>query len=192
MVDLENLKLYTNSQPAGWSMVGNAHEFANLPPTHQEQILFLNEEGSRYIYDFCHNAYLVTQGFWSPFGKGNFKNVEEFDRFFATTESWQELKKWLYRRGLPFRNWVYVLPNSSSFQPMLMTWKMVIHYSRDLFIGDDVMVFDATLNWCLVYYHDNHIFFGKDNVYDNSEDEAMMQALNERKKRFPLFRHPYL
>jgi len=73
-----------------------------------------------------------------------------------------------------------------------MTWKMLIKYSDCLFIMDDVMVFDNTLNWCLFFFHEDKMFFGKDNIYDPTEDLKRMEELNERKRKYPDFKHPYL
>ena len=101
------------------------------------------------------------------------------------------LKKWLYKRGISFGTWVFVLENSND-QAILTTWKMVVKYSSELFIMPDMMVFDRTLNWCLFYFHEGKLFFGKDNIYDATDDYKTMEEHNERKKNFPQFKHPYL
>jgi hypothetical protein len=69
---------------------------------------------------------------------------------------------------------------------------MLLRFSPFIFYGDDVAVFDRSINWCLFYYHENDMFFGKDRKYDAGENERMMAELNERKKKYPQFRHPYL
>ena len=191
MIDLNNIKNFTVDRPEGWTLFGNAKEFDSLPGTHREQILFLDKTASKYIYDFSTDAHLTTGGLWDPFAKGNFKEVEEFSDFARTAESKQRLKKWLFNRGISFRTWVFVLLNGNE-GPMLMTWKMLIKYSDSLFLIDDVMVFDSTLNWCLFFFHEDKIFFGKGNIYDPTEDFKRMEELNERKRKYPQFKHPYL
>ena len=191
MIDLSNIRRFTVDRPEGWSLFGSANEFDSLPETHREQILFLDKAASEYIFEFSTAAYLTTGGLWDPFAKGNFKAVEEFADFSRTPESKQKLKKWLYNRGIPFQTWVYVLLNGNE-PPMLMTWKMLIKYSDCLFLLDDVMIFDNTLNWCLIFFHEDRIFFGKDNIYNSNEDFKQMEELNVRKKKFPQFKHPYL
>ena len=191
MVDLNNIKSFTVPRPEGWSLFGSAQEFDNLPETHREQILFLDKAASKYIYEFSSDAHLMTGGLWDPFAKGNFKQVEEFSNFSRTPESNERLKKWLFNRGIPFPTWVFVLLNGNE-GPLLMTWKMLIKYSDCLFIMDDVMVFDNTLNWCLFFFHEDKMFFGKDNIYDATEDLKRMEELNERKRKYPDFKHPYL
>lgn len=192
MIDLSNIKNYTSHQPAGWSLIGNEEDFNQLPETHKAQVLFLDKTAKDYIYSFTNPAANLTTGdLWDPFANGNFRSVEKLYVNRSSEEGKQALKKWLFSRGIAFSTWVYVLPNSGE-QPMMMTWKMLIKFSAGLFIHDDIMVFDNSLNWCLFFFHENELFFGKDQQYDPSENDKMMKALNERKKNFPRFRHPYL
>jgi len=190
MVDLDNIRKFTVPCPEGWNLFGNADAFETLPETHKDQILFLDKAAANYIFEFSEAAHLTTGGFWDPFEKGNFKYVEEYGDFSGSGESRQRLNKWLYHRGIAFRTWVFVLSNND--HPVLTTWKMVIKYSDTIFGIDDVMIFDQTLNWCLIFFHEDRMFFGKDNVYNPAEDEKRMEELNERKRKYPLFRHPYL
>lgn len=192
MIDLENIRSFTTGKPDSWSLLGTPDDFEALPPTHKEQIRFLDKAATDYIYQFSGpSANLLSGDVWNPFAKGNFKQVEKFTDFIQCEESRQQLKKWLYRLGIPFSTEVFVLPNGDR-QPMLTTWKMVIRYSADLFTIFDIMVFDRTQQWCLFFFHENELFFGKEPFYDPTEAEARMQALNERKKKFPQFKHPYL
>ena len=162
MIDLSNLRDFTVDRPE-WTLLGTADELDQLPVTHREQLVFLNTEAADYLYSFLSSAKLLTGGGWDPFAGGNFKSTERFTDFGGLEESWQSLKKWLHRRGLPFKAPVIVLPDGNNC-PILTTWKMVIKYSADLFRSDDVVVFDASLNWCLFYYHEDVLFFGKDNI----------------------------
>jgi len=190
MIDLENLKQFTIARPSAPGLFGTAADFDNLPGTHREQILFLDKAASEYLFSFTDDwSNLLTGGGWDPFAKGNFRTVETYPGNFGT-ESKDELKKWLYQRGIPFKNWVFLLTNT---EPALMlTWKMVVKYAAILFGFDDTMVFDHTLNWCLFYYHEDRMFFGKENQFDGTENEAFLQRLNERKKKYPQFRHPFM
>ncbi len=190
MLNLENLKQFTIQRPDAWTLLGDAEAFDQLPETHQAQLLFLDKAASKFMYDLLESSKLITGGLWSPFAKGNFKTVEEFSNFSDLEESKQQLKKWLFQRGIPFQNWVFVLPNYNDY-PMLTTWKMIIKYGSRMFFADDITIFDASLNWCLLYYHDDKLSFGKDNIYDNTEDYKVMEAYNEMKKKYPQFKYPY-
>jgi hypothetical protein len=190
MIDLDNIKNFVIPRPDP-NFIGTAKEFDDLPETHKEQILFLNNDAQKYIFEFASSAHLITGGFWDPFAKSNFKTVEVYDRFYGIQASKNELKKWLFNRGIAFPTWVFVLMAADQ-PPLLMTWKMMLKNVEHIFFGDDVLIFDKTLNWCLVYFHENQMFFGKDKVYDSTEDEQIMKTLNERKRKYPLFRHPFL
>ncbi len=191
MIDLNNIKNFTTPQPEGWTVFGSAKDFNALPETHKAQILFLDKTAEKFLYELVEHARLLSDGGWAPFSKGNFKTVEQYGHAVDLQENSPLLKKWLYNRGIPFSNWVFVLCDSNE-QPLLMTWKMFIKYAFDIFLVGDTMVFDQTINWCLFNYHEGQLFFGKDAVYDVTEDEEKMQQLNERKKNFPQFKHPFL
>lgn len=190
MIDLDNIFSYTVPRPEGWSIFGKAGDFDALPQATRDQAFFLNKPATDGLIELAHAARLVTDGGWDPFSGSNFKTVETFNDFSSTDESRQHLKKWLYQRGIAFSNWVFLLQNTEP--GIMITWKLVLRYSPFIFPGDDVMIFDRTLNWCLFYYHEDTMFFGRDISFDPSEDEKKMQELNERKKKFPSFRHPYL
>ncbi|MES2429821.1 MAG: hypothetical protein V4556_02725 [Bacteroidota bacterium] len=191
MVDISNIKNFVVKRPQAPTLFGTAAEYDALPETHKDQILFLDKPSSDYLDSFLSDAHIITGGSWAPFEKGNFKQVETFDKFYNNEESWQLLKKWLYNRGISFDTWTFLLEENNE-PAIMLTWKMVIKYSHDIFRGSDTVVFDKTLNWCLFYFHENELFFGKDNIYDPADDNKRMEALNERKKRFPDFKHPYL
>jgi hypothetical protein len=191
MVDLDNIRQFTVPRPEGWTVFGNAADFDALPETHKDQILFLDEAASKYIWKFSSDANLLTGGGWAPFEKGNFRQVDQFSDFRRNEESNGALKKWLHHRGIAYPTWVFVL-NEGDDQVILTTWKMVIKYATDLFTINDTLIFDSTLNWCLFFYHEDQLFFGSGPVYDPTEGEKRIEALNERKKQFPQFRHPYL
>ena len=192
MIDLFNIHNFTIPHPDGASTFGNAKHFEALPEAHKEQILFLDKTARKYLFSFTNpSANLFTGDNWNPFAKGNFKIVEECHDLLNTGESNQQLRKWLFKRGIPFKTWVFVLFEGFD-DPVMMTWKMLIKYSHLILFGEDVMIFDRSLNWSLFYFHENQLFFGKDNMYDPGENDEMMKALNERKKKYPQFRHPYL
>jgi hypothetical protein len=191
MVDLANIKNFTMPRPEGWTVFGHAADFDALPQTHKDQILFLDKEASKYIWKFSGDANLLTGGGWAPFEGGNFRQVDQFADFRRNEESNSALKKWLHHRGILYPTWVFVL-NEGDDQVILTTWKMVIKYAAELFTINDTLVFGSTLHWCLFFYHEDQLFFGSGPVYDATNDEKKMEELNERKKNYPQFRHPYL
>lgn len=189
MIDIENIEQFRMPRPDP-NFIGSGTDFDALPETHREQIIFLDKAAEKYIFEFAEASHIITGGFWDPFAKGNFKTIEEYNEFYGIQESKQALKKWLFNRKIPFSNKIFVLRNGSE-PPVIMTWKIMIKYVEHIFFGDDMVIFDHTLNWCLVYFHENQLFFGKDKFYDPAEAEAYIRVLNERKKKYPRFRHPF-
>lgn len=191
MVNINNIQNFTEDRPVTGSVFGTATTFDELPETHKAQILFLNKEASDFLYSYSSSAHIITGGIWNPFEKRNFKDVDTFDDFTGSERNEHALKKWMYKRAIPFSSWVFLLEDGNN-QALLLTWKMVVKYAPQLFVMSDMIVFDATVNWCLVYFHEGKLFFGKHNVYNTDEDDKKMEALNEQKKKYPQFRHPYL
>lgn len=191
MIDFSNIKNFTTTRPVGGSIFGSEADFDALPDTHKAQILFLDKTAEKYLLEFVDNAQLISDGGWAPFSRGIFKTVELYEYAVDLPENIPLLKKWLYEKGIPFRNEVFVLCDSNP-QALLMTWKMLIKYAFDIFLIGDTMVFDQSRNWCVFNYHEGQLFFAKDNIYDPSGMEQYVQELNERKKKYPNFKHPYL
>ena len=186
MIHLNNIVPFAK-EPPEWSVFGSAHDFESLPQTHQDQIFFLNKEANDYLYEFLEYTKLLTGPIWNPFEKKNFKTIEEI----SLPDEEEVLKKWLYQRGIPFQNWVFLLPNHSK-DPIYLTWKMVIKYSHRIFWGSDLLIFDKSANWCLFFFHEDYLFFGKENLFDPEIGYEQMRALYRKKEQFPGFNHPLL
>ncbi len=189
MIDFSNIHLHIIPPPKNGTVFGSAADFEALPDSHKEQILFLDKKAEKYLYEFVDNARLISDGGWAPFSRGIFKTVEQYEHVVDLEENIPLLKKWLYNKGISFSHQVFVL---SDCDPLLTTWKMLIKYAFDIFHIGDTMVFDPSRNWCLFNYHEGQLFFAKDNIYDPSGMELYLQELNERKKKYPQFKHPYL
>jgi hypothetical protein len=191
VIDLNNIKNFTTTRPEDGSIFGSRTDFDALPETHKAQILFLDKKAEKFLYEYVDNAQMLSNGGWAPFEKGIYKTVDQYEHAVDVQGNIPLLKKWLYSKGIPFRNEVFVLCDSNP-QALLITWKMLIKYSFDIFLIGDAMVFDPSRNWCLFNYHEGQLFFAKDNIYDPSGNELYMQYLNEKKKKYPQFKHPYL
>lgn len=140
-------------------------EYNTLPKEHLEQIMPLNEEGSNFLWNFIADSGLHNH---DPFGNNFFKTVDSIS---VTEKSDQEIKKWLYRRGLSFSKEVYL-----SWQPdiaMITTWKLVVKYFDDFYYGgsDDLTIVDESLNWAVLFHHEDEIYYGTNEKYTLSESE---------------------
>jgi len=179
MIDIENLKQFQAEGPGRWTAFD---EFDKLPATYKDQITFLDKQATEFLYDYVKAAKLIASND-DPFSKGNFKIVEKYTAM--ADES--GLKKWLYNRGIPFKDEVFLYGRDC----IVTTWKIVVKYAPSLFFSEDTVVFDKTLNWCLFYFHHDHLFFGKDNIYDPSNDLIKMEEINRLKKLYPTMKFPY-
>jgi hypothetical protein len=187
-MDIEDLHKFQEDRPAKWTCFGSKEDFDKMPHEHKDQIVFLDKEASKYIVEFLANSKMTEElntwkyngKDWSPFKKNYFKIIEEFTEFGND----DKLKKWLYNRGLPFKDNVFLIPNFGD-NCIYTTWKMVVKYAPNIFFHDDVVIFDKTINWGLFYFHEDHMYFGKDNIYDPEEAYKKVEELNDLKKKYP-------
>jgi hypothetical protein len=192
MVEFATLPEYRTEFPQ-CSFLGTQAEALALSPEHQAQIHFLNPEATAFIQAYLNTSYMFRGGPMpgnpeSPFHLGYFKQIDHLPSY-----SDQTLKKWLYRRGIPFGSYVllYVDTMSSSRQAVWLTWKMVLKYADGLFGAQDQLLFDQTLNWGLFYDHWKGFSFGRDKVLDNEVEYQKMAELAELKRKYPFIKTPY-
>lgn len=155
------IQYWTDEFPEVWSFLLSPEKARKIPTGHKDQIHFLNEKGTNLISEFLDSS-KMTQGFpFEPF-KNYFKKV---DKFGITENRQNEIKKWLYSKGIPFSKYVFI-DSDRSGQSVMLTWKMVIKYWEGIFFVDDLIIFDGSLEWGLFYYHEDEIYFGTDKIFD--------------------------
>ena len=135
-----------------------------LPDIHLDQIKPLNKKASNFLWNYTVSLDLHKN---IPFKKDFFKSIDKA-KILENNDS--DIKKWLYNRGLPFDKEVYL-----SWQPdegMIVPWKILIKYFDDFYYSgsDDLTVFDNSLNWALLFYHESEIYFGSNEKYNPSTD----------------------
>jgi hypothetical protein len=178
MITLDNLEQFTI--PIQESSAKKFFTFNNAEspsPEHQDQILPLTKEAANFLWDFESK---IRIGSFYPDITRYFKEVKEF-KFGQGMES--EVKKWLYSRGIPFTNKVFL-----SFQPdigLVVTWKMIIHYSSNIFFGQDLIVWDRSINWGLYYDHNDIFYFGKNRIYDGQAEQMKLNDLIREVNKTP-------
>ncbi len=124
----------------------------------EDQIIALTPEASKYLWNFE-----STQRYLNSISAiGKYFN-ESSELSFGENDS-QKVKKWLYERGIPFDQKVFWVT-----QPewgFILTWKMVIKFSEELFFANDEMIWDKTLNWVLIFDHNDVFYFGKNRNFN--------------------------
>lgn len=185
MIDFTNIRDHEIERPDSWTCFGTPEDFDSLSDEFKDQIKFLDKEAADFLYAYFEVSKFHTGPIWEPFAKKNFQYVENL----SLGGDDDELKKWLYRRRIPFSKWVYVLPNFGE-GPWMMTWKMVIKSCNDLFFADDVAIFDETNQWCLTYWHEDKLFFGSIHITDPEIGYKEVEEMNERERKYPGYKHP--
>ncbi|MEQ1634784.1 MAG: hypothetical protein ABL997_20560 [Planctomycetota bacterium] len=120
-----------------------------LPPLHLEQIQPLDDASAKLVFEMSKPWYRRR-----PFTQDFFADVEsaviyDLDEVGIS----RRVRKWLYQRGLPFRQRVYL--SWTETDAVVTTWKMFVKYWDDLWYpgADDLAVFDESLSWALFLEH---------------------------------------
>lgn len=142
---------------------------------HQDQIYPLTTQAANFIWDYQFKIGIESS-------EKYFKEISTFDSEFSDQ---QIIKKYLFNLGIPFDQKIFIAQQPDT--AFVLTWKMVIKYSHNLFFAYDQIVWDKTLNWQLEYHHDGKFTFGKDLIYDGQiqmlkNKELMEKLLKEIKK----------
>lgn len=138
--------------------------YDKLPDQHINQLMPLDKQAAKFLWEFIFNTNLHND---TPFEKGFFRTIDKA-RILNGNE--KEIKKWLYQRGIPFDKYVFL-----SYQPteaMIVPWKLLIKYFDNFYYADDITVFDRSLTWALLFYHESEIYFGTKKDFKPSETFA--------------------
>jgi len=161
MISLDKIELHTipmEEFQLQWRF--NDEKYDKLPKQHLEQLKPLNNNASKYLWDLISDLGIHDH---NPFKKNYFKNVDSA-KILANNEN--EIRKWLYKRGFPFNKTVYL-----SWQPgeaLITNWKMLIKYYDCFYYGgsDDLTIIDKSLNWAVLFFHEEEIHFGTNEKYE--------------------------
>ena len=138
-------------------------EYSILPNQALDLLKPLDSEASNFLWSYILKANLHDD---TPFKKGFFRTIDNA-RILENNE--KDIMKWLYNRGLPNDKLVYL-----SWRPteaMIVPWKLLIKYFDSFYYSssDDLTVIDQSLNWALLFYHDDEIYFGTKEDFKASE-----------------------
>lgn len=134
-------------------------KFDKLPDEHLQQIMPLDKEASLFLWEFILQSSLHDD---VPFKKDLFRVI---DKAKILDGNQDEIKKWLYQRGFAFDKLVFL-----SWQPTeaaIVHWKIFVKYFDSFYYGssDDLTIIDRSLNWSLLFYHEDEIYFGTNEKY---------------------------
>lgn len=146
-------------------------KYDKLPDQHLDQLKPLDKAASKFLWDFISNTDLHSD---IPFKKDFFRTI---DKAKILDNNKIEIKKWLYQRGLPFEKIVFVSWDKEN--SMIVPWKFLIKYFDSFYYpaSDDLTVIDQSMNWALLFYHEDEIYFGTNNNFRPSETIADIDFL---------------
>jgi hypothetical protein len=131
-----------------------------LPEQHLNELKPLDKAGAEFLADYLSNCKIHSE---FPFKNGLFRNL---DKTQILENNEKKVTKWLYQRAIPFDKEVYLSWDGNN--GIITKWKFVVKYWNSLFYGgaDDLTVFDQSLEWALLFFHEDEIHFGTNKDYD--------------------------
>lgn len=100
-----------------------------------------------------------------PFKRGMFHHIDSLplvssDDLRESVKEDEKVKRWLSEKHIPFAAPIYLHYDDSNI--LLTDWEMLIRYWRLFYypVSDDLTVFDESLAWSLLFFHEHEIFFG--------------------------------
>lgn len=179
VLHFDTITTRTSDFPPRYSFLGTAEEAEAIPATHKDQIFFLDAEASAYVRAYLDSAHMVTWRAWEPFNPRYFDTVQAI----SLDDDRIDVPKWLYEKPIPFSKQVYLCASLQE-AAVALTWKMVIKYWTGICRGSDVVIFDESLNWCLFYFHEDHLFWGSDKVYDPDYEAEKAKDRNALQQKY--------
>jgi len=138
-------------------------KYNKLPKQHLDQLKPLDNEAAKFLSDYITRIDLHHD---TPFKKDFFRTIDTA-RILDGNE--KEIKKWLYHRGLPFDKPVFLSWDETD--AMIVPWKFLIKYFDSFYYGgsDDLTIIDQSLDWALLFFHEDEIYFGTNKDFKPSE-----------------------
>lgn len=139
-------------------------KYDKLPDQDLEQLKPLDNQAAKFLWDYITQTDLHKD---TPFKKDYFRTIDKARILYGNEKV---IKKWLYQRGLPFDKPVFL-----SWQPteaMIVPWKLLIKYFDSFYYAEDLTVIDQSLNWALLFYHEDEVYFGTNKDFKPSETFA--------------------
>lgn len=143
-----------------------------LPDQHLDQLKPLDKEAAKFLWDFIDKTNLHKD---IPFKKDFFRTIEKIG---ILEDNEKEIKKWLYHRGLSFNMLVFLSWDQAD--AMIVPWKLLVKYFDSFYYGgsDDLTIFDQSLIWGLLFFHEDEIYFGTNNDFKANETFEDMDFIN--------------
>ncbi len=135
-------------------------KYGLLSEQHIAELKPLDKTGAEFLADYISTCRLHSQ---MPFKNDLFRNLDKV-RILDGNE--KEITRWLYQRAIPFDKEVYLSWDDRN--GMITKWEFLVKYWDSIFYGDsdDLTVFDQSLEWALLFFHEDEIHFGTNKEYE--------------------------
>jgi len=135
-----------------------------LPEQHLIELNPLDKLGANFLADHISDCRIHSH---MPFKNDLFQTL---DKIKILEENEKEITKWLYQRAIPFGKKVYLSWDVDN--GMITKWKFVVKYWDSIFYGgsDDLTVFDQSLEWALLFFHEDEIYSGTNKEYETKDE----------------------
>ena len=129
-------------------------KYTKLPVEHLEQLKPLDKPAAQFLWDYISRTNLHGD---FPFKKDLFHTI---DKTTISIGNEKEIKEWLYQCGLAIDQPVFLSWDNEN--AMIVPWKFLIKYFDSFYYpsSDDLTIIDKSLNWALLFYHEDDIYFG--------------------------------
>lgn len=146
IIPLEKFNLYWRFTDEKYDLLSD-DQLQEIKPFGKEASLFLN---NFLVEKNIHNQLTFNPDLYSSIDKVKITDGNE-----------KEIKNWLYERDLPLENTVYLSWDGAT--SMKTKWKFVIdHWNSIYYAGsDDLTIFDESLKWTLLFFHESEIYWGQ-------------------------------
>jgi len=178
-ITLENIHTFSiplEKHPLKETFMGSENKISD---EFEDQIIALTSEASKYLWNFKN-----TQRYLNSIS-GIEKYFNENSKPLIGQNDSQKVKKWLYDRGIPFDQKVFGITQLE--MGLILSWKMLIKFSGEIFFGNDEIIWDKTLNWVLAFHHDDVFYFGRNrnfNAEKHSEEIiTVKKIISENSKK---------
>ena len=139
-------------------------EYDLISNIHLNELKPLDNKASNFLNNFIEKIRIHNQ---VPFKENFFRTIDKVKILEGNEKA---IKKWLYQRDLPFDKTVFLSWDKET--SMMTKWKFIVKYWDSIFYGgsDDLTVFDESLEWSLLFFHEDEIYWGTNKKFE-SEDK---------------------
>lgn len=132
----------------------NDEKYDKLPDNHLKELKPFNQNVSQFLDNLLKEKNSNNQ---FPFNKDIYPVADKIKILDGKNE---KIKNWLNQRNLSPDNSVYL---SWDCETSLKTkWEIVIEYWDSIYYpgSDDLTIFDESMEWILLFFHENEIYWG--------------------------------